>query len=34
MTSNFVSLRQRLVDENVLTFKGEYFEFPEDYIFS
>ena len=34
MTQNFVTLRQKLIDEGVLINKGEYFEFPEDYIFS
>ena len=34
MTSNFITLRQRLIDEGVLINKGEFFEFPEDYIFS
>lgn len=34
ITSNFVTLRQKLIDQNVLIYKGEYFEFTEDYIFS
>lgn len=34
MTSNFVTLRQKLMDEGVLVDKGEYLEFPDDYIFS
>lgn len=34
MTSNFVTLRQKLIGEGVLVHKGEYLEFPEDYIFS
>jgi hypothetical protein len=34
MTSNFVKLRQKLLDDGVLISKGEYLEFPEDYIFS
>jgi hypothetical protein len=34
MTSNFVRSRQKLIDEGVLINKGEYLEFPEDYIFS
>lgn len=34
MTSNFIKLRQKLIDEGVLIDKGEYYEFPEDYIFS
>ena len=34
MTQNFVTLRQKLIDEGVIINKGEYFEFSEDYIFS
>ena len=34
MTSNFMSLRQKLIDQNVIVQKGESFEFPDDYIFS
>lgn len=34
MTSNFVTLRQKLIDEGVLVDKGEYLEFSDDYIFS
>jgi hypothetical protein len=34
MTSNFVSLRQKLIDEGVLVNKGEYLQFPDDCIFS
>lgn len=34
MTSNFVTLRQKLIDEGVLLNKGEYLEFSDDYIFS
>lgn len=34
MTSNFVTLRQKLMNEGILINKGEYLEFPEDYIFS
>ena len=34
ITQNFVTLRQKLIDESVLTNKGEYFEFSDDYIFS
>lgn len=34
MTSNFILLRNKLINEGVLIDKGEYFEFPEDYIFS
>lgn len=34
MTSNFITLRQKLIGERVLIDKGEFLEFPEDYIFS
>jgi hypothetical protein len=34
MTSNFVTLETKLIDEGVLVNKGEYLEFPDDYIFS
>lgn len=34
MTSNFITLRQKLISEGVLIDKDEYFEFSEDYIFS
>jgi hypothetical protein len=34
MTPSFITLRQRLIDQAVLIDKGEYYEFPEDYIFS
>lgn len=34
MTSNFITLRQKLIGEGVLIDKDEYFEFSEDYIFS
>ena len=34
MTINFVTLRQKLLDGGVLLYKGDYLEFPEDYIFS
>ncbi len=34
MTQNFVALRQKLIAEGVLLDKGEFLEFPEDYIFS
>lgn len=34
MTANFVTLRQKLIDEGVLIDKGDYFEFPDDYIFT
>jgi hypothetical protein len=34
MTQNFLSLRQRLIEKGVIKYMGEYYEFPEDYIFS
>jgi hypothetical protein len=34
MTPNFITYRQKLIDEGVLVDKGEYFEFSDDYIFS
>ena len=34
ITSNFVTQRQKLIDEGVIVNKGEYLEFPDDYIFS
>ena len=34
MTSNFIKLRQKLIEEGVILDKGEFLEFPEDYIFS
>ncbi|WP_439473704.1 GIY-YIG nuclease family protein [Algoriphagus formosus] len=34
MTSSFVTLRNKLLEEGVLINKGEYLEFPDDYIFS
>lgn len=34
VTSNFISFRQKLLDEGVLVNKGEYYEFTDDYIFS
>ena len=34
MTTNFITYRQKLIDEGVLLDKGEYFEFTDDYIFS
>lgn len=33
MTSNFIKLRQKLIDEGVLVDKGEFLEFSDDYIF-
>jgi len=34
MTSNFVTLRVKLIEQGVLIEKGEYLEFADDYIFS
>lgn len=34
MTSNFIKIRQRLIDDNVLINKEEFYEFTDDYIFS
>jgi glycerol-3-phosphate cytidylyltransferase-like family protein len=34
ITSTFVKIRQKLIDEGVLLKKGEFYEFSEDYIFS
>lgn len=34
MTSNFITLRQKLIDEGALLDKNEFLEFSEDYIFS
>lgn len=34
MTSNFITYRQKLIDEGVLIDKGDFFEFTDDYIFS
>jgi hypothetical protein len=34
MTPSFITLRQKLKEEGVLVDKGDYYEFPEDYIFS
>ncbi len=34
MTSNFITYRQRLIDEGVLVDKREFYEFTDDYIFS
>jgi len=34
MTSSFIKLRDKLIDEGVLVDKGEYLEFSDDYIFS
>ena len=34
MTQNFLKIRQQLIDKQVMKEKGDYFEFPEDYIFT
>ncbi|MFN3641086.1 MAG: GIY-YIG nuclease family protein [Flavobacterium sp.] len=34
MTPNFITYRQKLIDEGVLADRGEYLEFTDDYIFS
>jgi len=34
MTPNYITYRQKLIDEGVLVDKGEYFEFSDDFIFS
>ena len=34
MTSSFIKLRQKLIDEGVLINKKTFFEFADDYIFS
>ena len=34
MTSNFITFRQKLIDERVIIDKGDFLEFPEDFIFS
>lgn len=34
MTPNFITYRQKLIDEGILVNKGEFFEFNDDYIFS
>jgi hypothetical protein len=34
MTSSFIKLREKLINEGVLVNKGEYLEFSDDYIFS
>lgn len=34
MTPNYITYRQKLINEGVLIDKGEYFEFSDDYIFS
>jgi len=34
MTSNFITYRQKLIDEGALVDRGDFFEFTDDYIFS
>jgi hypothetical protein len=34
LTPSFIKLRQKLIDEDILVNKTNYFEFSEDYIFS
>ena len=34
MTSSFIVLRQKLFNDNILTDKGDFLEFTDDYIFS
>lgn len=34
MTSNFITYRQKLIDEGVLFNKDEYYVFSDDFIFS
>ena len=34
MTPNFLTLRQNLINQGVLSDKGEFLEFLDDYIFS
>lgn len=34
MTPSFITYRHKLINENILVNKGEYFEFADDYIFS
>jgi hypothetical protein len=34
MTTNFIKLRQKLIDEGILIDRGEFYEFSDDYIFS
>ena len=34
LTPSFLTLRQRLIKESVLVEKEDYYEFPDDYIFS
>ncbi|TKC00712.1 GIY-YIG nuclease family protein [Pedobacter cryophilus] len=34
MTPNFITYRQKLIDERILVDRGDHFEFSDDYIFS
>jgi len=34
MTQNFLTLRNRLIEEKVIVLKEDFYEFPDDYIFS
>lgn len=34
MTSSFINLRQKLIDQNVLVQNRDSLEFPDDFIFS
>jgi hypothetical protein len=34
MSSNFIKFRQKLIEEDILLDKGEFYEFSDDYIFS
>lgn len=34
MTPNFITYRQKLIEEGILVNRGEYMEFSDDYIFS
>ncbi|MEO6818875.1 MAG: GIY-YIG nuclease family protein [Ginsengibacter sp.] len=34
MSPSFITHRQKLIDEGIMVYKGEYYEFFDDYIFS
>jgi hypothetical protein len=34
MSPNFITFRQKLIDDRILVYKGEYYEFSDDYIFN
>jgi hypothetical protein len=34
MTPGFIKFREKLIEEGILIYKSEYFEFSEDFIFS